>query len=425
MLYRLTLFMLVIVVSIASIPLLQTNISYAAPKCDTEFYSNNNIVFFNPCDVCGTTDSSVLSGGSNKEKIWAWLVAKGLSPEQTAGIMGNMAAESGLNPFRFQNGATAAGMLEYDGDISGYKQHAWGLVQWDGPRRIDETGTKGVLGKLKTEKPDYMQYIDPKYGDSSEAFSNAPAEVNDFFLTFELEYLYAEATPGGNRSTVWDGLLATTTVLDATVLFHNDFEGSADTPEQVKETRGALAQEIFDELSLSSPDTECEEAEPTGEIVYYSQHDPKWGSIEYAGGGTIDEDGCGPTSMAIILASLVDNGITPPDVVANAGAQSGQFTTYAPLIEGVQAAWPVSITGLLSMDEAIEFVKSGKGYVWWGGSGAAPFTSGGHMVAMVGVKEDGSITIADPHNPPHEQIQDFSREHLESMGGNRFGVSKL
>ncbi len=59
----------------------------------------------------------------------------------------------------------------------------------------------------------------------------------------------------------------------------------------------------------SAQSTACK-GQVSGDIVYYSQHDPQWGSIEYADGGTIDEDGCGPTSMAIILASLVDNSIT-------------------------------------------------------------------------------------------------------------------
>ena len=401
----------------------------SAKNCDYQFYNDNDFgEWYDPCDVdCGGeagAGSITLQGATNLEKIWNWLVAKGLSPTQAAGVMGNMQAESGLNPFRFQNGATKEGMWQYDGNIKGYNKHAWGLVQWDGPRRIDQSGTKGVLGKLKTEAPQYIEYIDPKYGNSADAFSNAPLDVNEYFITFELEYMFAEASPGGNRSTVWADLKGTTTVLDATVLFHNQFEGSADTPEQVQQGRGANAQAIYDEMASQSAigGGSCD-PKPDGSIVYYSQHDPKWDGVMYSG-GSLDDLGCGPTSMAIILASLVDPSITPPDVGAVAGEQSDGTSSWYNLITGVSAKWGVTITSQITMDEAVEFVKSGKGYVWIGGAGPAPFTNGGHMVAMVGVTENGAITIADPHNPPHDQIKDYDREIIETYSAGRFGVSK-
>ncbi len=208
---------------------------FAEARYDQKFFAKNNILVYNPRDTCTVGGaSSELSGADNEEKIWNWLIGNGLKPEQAAGIMGNMSSESGLNPFRFQGGATTTGVLSYDGDIPGYNQQAWGLVQWDGPRRIDESGTGGVIGQLLTAHPDYKQYIDPTYGATADSYSNAPSEIVNAFLKFELEYMLAEASPGGNRSTVWGDIKNTTTVLDATVLFHNDFEGSADSAEQVK-----------------------------------------------------------------------------------------------------------------------------------------------------------------------------------------------
>ncbi len=45
----------------------------------------------------------MLKGKINEEKIWNYLIAAGLTPCGTAGLMGNLYAESGLNPQNLQN----------------------------------------------------------------------------------------------------------------------------------------------------------------------------------------------------------------------------------------------------------------------------------------------------------------------------------
>lgn len=45
----------------------------------------------------------MLTGKTNEEKIWNFLVGKGLSKAGVAGLMGNLYAESGLNPKNLQN----------------------------------------------------------------------------------------------------------------------------------------------------------------------------------------------------------------------------------------------------------------------------------------------------------------------------------
>lgn len=44
-----------------------------------------------------------LVGKTNAEKIWNYLKAAGLSDCGAAGLMGNLKAESGLNPMNLQN----------------------------------------------------------------------------------------------------------------------------------------------------------------------------------------------------------------------------------------------------------------------------------------------------------------------------------
>lgn len=44
-----------------------------------------------------------LTGKNNEEKIWNFLTGKGLNSYGAAGLMGNLFAESGLNPRNLQN----------------------------------------------------------------------------------------------------------------------------------------------------------------------------------------------------------------------------------------------------------------------------------------------------------------------------------
>lgn len=44
-----------------------------------------------------------LTGKNNEEKIWNFLTGKGLNSYGAAGLMGNLFAESGLNPHNLQN----------------------------------------------------------------------------------------------------------------------------------------------------------------------------------------------------------------------------------------------------------------------------------------------------------------------------------
>jgi hypothetical protein len=196
---------------------------------DLQFYSGNRILYYDPdsglCEAGGTS----LRGGSTEEKIWNYLVDKGLSPEQAAGIMGNMYEESKFSPLARQS----------DGDLwdSVYKK-AWGLVQWDGGRRY--TAPKGgVLGKLREKHPDLVKYTTPEY-DSAD--SKVPAKDLDTMTLFQLDYMYGEsikrrvtADGFGSGDNEWEVLKLQTTVARAALYWHANFEVSDDKEEAIKE----------------------------------------------------------------------------------------------------------------------------------------------------------------------------------------------
>lgn len=397
----------------------------AKKKVMEQYYASQNIAYYDPCSTACSSGVSAtasgLTGEHNDEKIMNWLMSNGLTAAGAAGIVGNMEAESSLNPFRFQKGVSSREEL-LNASPSTYGK-AWGLVQWDGGRRV------AILDALDKKNPDYMQYVDLLYGGTPDGHTNAPPEVVDEFIEFELEYIKFEADTGGNRAGVWDGLKAFPNTeegaLQAAIYFHDDFEGSADSPDTVRNgTRGTAAKKYFNQFASVSSGQPCDTI-PNGDVQYYSQHDPAWANSPYAG-GVMTDVGCGPTSMAIILATTIDKNIIPTDITAISGTQNGGTSSHWELIQGVNRAYGLSIDpSRLSMDEAIEFIQSGKGLVWAGGSGDAPYTKVGHMVAFVGVKDNGAtITVADPHSPPHEKIKDYSREHLEAGTGSMYGVPK-
>lgn len=92
------------------------------------------------CAVDTSSDTSgAIPGANNAEKIWNFLSdpAKGLKDYQVAGIMGNMAHESGLEPQRMQ------GVLDKKVPAEEWTNRnggGWGLVQWTpGSKMINPT----------------------------------------------------------------------------------------------------------------------------------------------------------------------------------------------------------------------------------------------------------------------------------------------
>jgi hypothetical protein len=172
---------------------------------------------------------------------------------------------------------------------------------------------------------------------------------------------------------------------------------------------------LSDEYSRQSNDILYSNANatnsPSGKFVYYSQKDPKWAQDESgnpffyspADGTTIYQAGCGPTSLAMIVATLIDSTVTPV-VTARMGYAGGSFisgvgTRHANLLDSVSAKYPFNQTPMTgeSIDVAMEFVDKQGGYVYMGGEGPPPFTGSGHVVVIRDVDiAAGTVTIADP-----------------------------
>lgn len=85
---------------------------------------------------CACSAATANSSGNNKADIWNFLIGKGLTEIQTAGIMGNMQHESGFEPQRQQSIHDRLVPAENFPDPAGGE--GWGIVQWTpGSKMID------------------------------------------------------------------------------------------------------------------------------------------------------------------------------------------------------------------------------------------------------------------------------------------------
>ena len=89
-------------------------------------------------------------GRGNESTIWNWLKSKGYSDAATAGIMGNMYAESGFNPASVGDGGTS-----------------FGLCQWHEGRGAAMKKTAG--SNWKTNIPGQLTYLDQELSTGSGA----------------------------------------------------------------------------------------------------------------------------------------------------------------------------------------------------------------------------------------------------------------
>lgn len=143
-------------------------------------------------------------GTGNGAAIWDYLKSKGLGSSTIAGIMGNMQAESSLEPTIVEGGGHAD-EITVDGS-TGY-----GLCQWTNQGR--QQGLKDFAASRGTKSGD---------------------------LNTQLDYMLKEISDGhGDLLQRMDGM----SPYDAALLFHKEFEGSDDTEDMAKR-RGNYANQI-------------------------------------------------------------------------------------------------------------------------------------------------------------------------------------
>ncbi len=132
-------------------------------------------------------------------------------------------------------------------------------------------------------------------------------------------------------------------------------------------------------------------------VVYYNQTDARWGNKLYGRTGTIGWEGCGPTALAIVVASMTDNKVTPYDV-AQWSAQNGYRCegngSYHSLIPNGGEHYGLTVTKIgKDSKKLVEALESGKLVIAI--MSAGHFTTTGHFIVLRGITEEGNVLVAD------------------------------
>lgn len=135
-------------------------------------------------------------------------------------------------------------------------------------------------------------------------------------------------------------------------------------------------------------------------VVYFCQSDETWSSQPY-GSDPIGPYGCGPTAMAMVVASMTDAD-TDPAVMAAWAADHGYWAkgngSYHSIVPGTAEAFGLEVEPIRdwTADALYESLNSGKLVVALMGPGH--FTKLGHFIVLRGTTLSGRILVADPNS---------------------------
>lgn len=135
-------------------------------------------------------------------------------------------------------------------------------------------------------------------------------------------------------------------------------------------------------------------------IVYYCQWDSRWATYPY-GTGTIQSSGCGVTCMAMIVATLYNNTVTPPTLadlsMANNGYVAGQGSSMPNVVAAASRMYGLSYQNI-DISEVPAYITEKGAFVIWGcHTGYFSSSSAGHVMIIRGVDAEGNFLLADPN----------------------------
>lgn len=167
--------------------------------------------------------------------------------------------------------------------------------------------------------------------------------------------------------------------------------------------------------------------------TYYSQYDEKWKNAPF-GDGTVGADGCGPTSLAMIVQTFLPDMNTTPDVMAKFMAANGykaadgiawgafgtglshytngQMSTsqFSKLVfqDGQYYKDSVSESNKLDLNNLPLIVSTSRKRANESGAikmeGCPVFTNGGHIMVVKGSDGNGNIVLNDPASDKRSNV---------------------
>lgn len=161
-----------------------------------------------------------------------------------------------------------------------------------------------------------------------------------------------------------------------------------------------------------------------GELPFLYQIDPQYRAAPYAG-ATVEEAGCGPTSLAMVYIALT--GKTDKDPVAMAA-----FSENGGYVEGGLTAWRLMTEGAAELGLSSHEVPADAGRLKAELSQGHPvicsvrpgdFTDTGHFLVVAGVADNGELVIHDP-NSPANSARTWDAERVLSQCANLWAFER-
>lgn len=136
-----------------------------------------------------------------------------------------------------------------------------------------------------------------------------------------------------------------------------------------------------------------------GSIPYLYQTDPAWASEPYAG-GTVEENGCGPTCLSMVYIALTGRTDLDPAAMA-AFSEAGGYvdsgmTSWTFMTDGAQRLGLASEELPADASSVASALAQGRPVICSVGPG--DFTSSGHFIVLAGEDESGKIVVRDPNS---------------------------
>lgn len=170
---------------------------------------------------------------TNEQKIWNFFKSKGLNDYACAGLMGNLSAESNLNPHNLQNTYERSLGFTDDEYVHAIDNGTYTKDQFV----YDQAGAFLAQWTYWSRKKALYEYAKSK-----------GTSIGD--LTMQLEFLYQEL------STSYKGVLSTlknaTSILEASNAVLLDFERPADQSVAVQQKRESFGKKYYDKYATSS-----------------------------------------------------------------------------------------------------------------------------------------------------------------------------
>ena len=142
-----------------------------------------------------------------------------------------------------------------------------------------------------------------------------------------------------------------------------------------------------------------------GSVPFLYQIDRRWADEPYAG-GTVRENGCGPTALSMVYVALTGRTDLDPAAMAAFSERNGYVT------DGM-TAWTLMSDGAAQLGLSSQELPASTNAVMDALTAGQPvicsvrpgdFTSTGHFIVLTGIDENGQLIVRDPNSSARSNV---------------------